>query len=262
MEYGICLLAYIPMRAEPEHRSEMVSQLIFGEVYRILDSRQDWYLIQMHDDLYQGWIPDSQTSLLQGREYEKLISETQNISSSPVSQITNISRDEHLLVSAGSSLPFLHREGGLFCGQSFSFSGHYHKPSGELIPTDLQRFARLFLHTPYLWGGRSVFGMDCSGFVQLVYKMCGRTIARDAALQSATGETIHLIHEARPGDLMFFDNAEEVITHVGMMLDKGMIIHAHGKVRIDLIDHQGIFNKELKKYTHKLRIIKRYVATG
>jgi gamma-D-glutamyl-L-lysine dipeptidyl-peptidase len=262
MEYGICLLAYAPLRAEPEHRSEMVSQLIFGEVFRVLKTRNDWYFVQMHQDLYQGWVAASQISMLKEKEYERLVSEPQYISSSHVSHITNVSKDEHILISAGSSLPFMHRDGGLFCGQSFSFAGHYHRPSGDFVPADFQRFARLFLHTPYLWGGRSVFGMDCSGFVQLVYKMCGLSIPRDAAMQASTGETIHLIHEARTGDLMFFDNQEDVITHVGLMLDKGIIIHAHGKVRLDLIDHQGIFNRDLKKYTHKLRIIKRYATAG
>ena len=117
--------------------------------------------------------------------------------------------------------------------------------------------AFLFLNTPYLWGGKTPFGIDCSGFTQLVYKLCGHTLLRDAKDQATQGEVLSFIEESEPGDLAFFDNEEGVITHVGIIMQDYFIIHASGKVRIDVLDHSGIYNTDTKKHTHKLRVIKR-----
>jgi gamma-D-glutamyl-L-lysine dipeptidyl-peptidase len=115
------------------------------------------------------------------------------------------------------------------------------------------------LNSPYLWGGKTPFGIDCSGFTQMAYKLAGIKLRRDAWQQAEQGHTINLLEETEPGDLAFFDNDEGNIVHVGIILRDHKIIHAAGKVRIDSIDHYGINNKELKKYTHKLRLIKRMV---
>jgi len=110
-----------------------------------------------------------------------------------------------------------------------------------------------------LWGGRSPFGIDCSGFTQMVYKLCGMPLKRDAWMQAEQGQDIHLLDETQPGDLAFFDNEEGRIIHVGILTTKNRIIHASGKVRLDSIDHQGIFNSETKRYTHNLRLLKRLI---
>ena len=116
-----------------------------------------------------------------------------------------------------------------------------------------------FLNSPYLWGGRTPFGIDCSGFVQIAARLSGISLPRDTQEQAEEGEIINLISEAKPGDLAFFDNIDGRIIHVGIILENGQIIHASGKVRIDTIDHQGIFNEESKKYSHQLRVIKRII---
>jgi cell wall-associated NlpC family hydrolase len=117
--------------------------------------------------------------------------------------------------------------------------------------------AMLYLNAPYLWGGRTPFGIDCSGFVQMVYKLQGLKLLRDASQQATQGEVISLLAEAEQGDLAFFDDEEGNITHVGMIIDSQRIIHCSGRVQIDNLDHEGIFNVRLQKYTHKLRLIKR-----
>ena len=117
--------------------------------------------------------------------------------------------------------------------------------------------ALLYLNAPYLWGGRTHFGIDCSGFTQMVYKLNGHKLLRDASQQATQGEPLSFIEESEPGDLAFFDNEEGTITHVGIMMADHHIIHAHGQVRIDHMDHTGIYNAELKKHTHKLRVIKK-----
>jgi cell wall-associated NlpC family hydrolase len=119
--------------------------------------------------------------------------------------------------------------------------------------------ALLYLNAPYVWGGRTPFGIDCSGFVQMVYKMKKIKLLRDASQQASQGEVISLLGEAEPGDLAFFDDAEGKITHVGLLIDRSHIIHCSGKVRIDVLDHEGIYNEAVQKYTHKLRLIRRIV---
>ncbi len=125
------------------------------------------------------------------------------------------------------------------------------------IISSIIEFSKSYLNAPYLWGGKSPFGIDCSGFVQVVFKMNGIHLSRDASQQANAGENVSLLDEARPGDLLFFDNDEGDIIHVGILMEDKKIIHASGKVRIDVIDHQGIYNNDIKKYTHKLRLIKR-----
>lgn len=110
-----------------------------------------------------------------------------------------------------------------------------------------------------MWGGKTPFGIDCSGFTQMVYKINGYKLQRDATQQAAQGDTLSFIEECEPGDLAFFDNQEGKITHVGIVLQNHNIIHAHGCVRIDHLDHTGIFNSQLQKHTHKLRVLKKIV---
>ena len=125
-------------------------------------------------------------------------------------------------------------------------------PKSKLVSTALH-----YLNSPYLWGGKSPFGIDCSGFVQCVYQLHGIQLPRDAYLQAAHGETLGFIDESEPGDLAFFDNNEGKITHVGIIMPDYHIIHAFGQVRIDRLDQTGIFNSLQNTHTHKLRVIKK-----
>ena len=117
----------------------------------------------------------------------------------------------------------------------------------------------MYLNSPYLWGGRSPFGIDCSGFTQMVFKLNGIKLPRDAYEQAEIGKTLNFIEETQKGDLAFFDNEEGKIIHTGIIIDKNKIIHSSGKVRIDNLDHYGIFNAETGKYSHNLRLIKKVV---
>jgi cell wall-associated NlpC family hydrolase len=165
-----------------------------------------------------------------------------------------------LTLVQGSTLPFLRGRNFSLESQEYEYTGDHILPAPEQISAaGLMASARAYLNAPYLWGGRTAFGIDCSGFTQMVFKLNGFKLLRDAWQQAELGEPLSFVEESHPGDLAFFDNEEGKITHVGLIIENTQIIHASGKVRIDKLDHYGIFNGDTKKYSHHLRVIKRVI---
>ncbi len=250
MQYGICPLNCVPVRKEPQDISEMVTQLLFGDHFQILEKKGNWVRIRIVFDFYEGWIDHKQYHSITAEEYSTYTKEDDiyltdlvDFAIDKSNELTPLSIGANL---KANSLLNLHTEGA---------------SSNEKI--DKSKFISLasnYLNAPYLWGGKTPFGIDCSGLTQMVYKIAGYQLFRDAAQQSRQGEALSFIEESEPGDLAFFDNEEGQITHVGIMMQNNYIIHAHGKVRIDRLDHTGIFNTNLRTHTHKLRVIKRIVA--
>ena len=256
MNFGVCCLSVIPVRADVSGKTEMVSQLLFGETFSIISFSKGWAKIITDHDKYEGWIDEKQFTPLSADEHSKILSSSKYYSTDLVHEL-NQKNVGTLNIVPGSILYNSTAAEFILGNETFSFDGKMLKediqPSGE----KLIKNAFLFLNSPYLWGGRTPFGIDCSGFVQIAARLSGISLPRDTREQAEEGEMINLISEAKPGDLAFFDNTEGRIIHVGILLDNGQIIHASGKVRIDTIDHQGIFNEETKKYSHQLRVIKR-----
>lgn len=247
MTYGICNLSIVPLRAEAADPSELVTQLLYGEVFRIITPRKNWSLIRLADDSYEGWIDNKQFLTISEELFFEIQDKTIKLSSDLVDFVIG-EQGELIPITIGSrisSCVYLNHR----------FEGHYRE--GQIPKSDLVETAALFLNAPYLWGGKSPFGIDCSGFTQIVYKLHGQFLLRDASLQATQGEALSFIEESEPGDLAFFDNDEGRIIHVGIIMADNYIIHAHGRVRIDRLDHSGIFNSDQKKHTHKLRVIKR-----
>ena len=249
MDYGICNLSIVPLRAEASDVSEMVSQVLYGEHFKILEIRKKWSRIRLAFDSYEGWIDNKQYVTIAETDYLGFEKKELRLSSDLVDFVTTSDNQVFSLclgsnISAAKYLKH-HFEGKLISGIL---------PKEHLIETAL-----LYLNTPYFWGGKTPFGIDCSGFTQMVYKLNGYKLLRDASQQASQGEALSFIEESEPGDLAFFDNEEGKITHVGIIMADNYIIHAHGKVRIDRLDHSGIFNYELRNHTHKLRVIKRII---
>ena len=251
MEYGICNLAVIPLRAEASDRSEQVSQVLFGEAFEILEWAERWVKIITDNDKYEGWIDRLQFVMLGHIAYKSLKNNPPPITYRAVTQAWKKPDNSVLYLPVGSSLAFLKGTTCQIMNEQFEIIGEI----GETAPLDIT--AKSFMNTPYLWGGRTHYGIDCSGFTQAVFKLQGISLKRDAWMQGEQGEVVDFLAEAKLGDLAFFDNEAGKITHVGIMLNSEQIIHASGKVKIDSIDNQGIYSEELKRYTHKLRIIKR-----
>jgi gamma-D-glutamyl-L-lysine dipeptidyl-peptidase len=248
----------IPVRAEASDKSEMVNQLLFGEHFQIIGKQKQWRKIRNAYDDYEGWVDEKQFSPLAEESYKQLNTSSQFISFDLVQVVMNNNSMTPLVI--GSSLPFYENGKCLLGDQHLKYEGTVKDTSRPNTDKNfIVENAYTFLNSPYLWGGRSPFGIDCSGFTQVVFKLSGIKLQRDASQQAETGLTLSFLEEAEPGDLAFFDNEEGKITHVGIVLPQLQIIHASGKVRIDKLDHHGIYNSETKKYSHKLRLLKRYV---
>ncbi|KIO51388.1 C40 family peptidase [Flavobacterium hibernum] len=252
--FGICNLAIVPVRSEPSDRSEIVTQLLFGEHIEILERQNQWARIKIQYDDYEGWVDSKQYQIISEANYNLLSKEAIILNADLIDYIT--APDNLLLpIPLGASLSFLNNSEINI--SNFDFEGT--KTSGIKPKSALINTAFMYLNAPYLWGGKTPFGIDCSGFTQMVYKLNGYKLHRDASQQAREGEPLSFIEESEVGDLAFFDNDEGNITHVGIIMDNNYIIHASGKVRIDRLDHLGIYNPETNKHTHKLRVIKKII---
>lgn len=248
------ITAVAPLRAEPSHRSEMTSQMLFGELADELEARGDFVRIRSRYDGYEGWCQRRQLTKLEGENYPWPVEFTRH----PDDYV--LVNDTRVQLSPGSCCFYLPGQQSFKVGPynlSFQIQNNSHNTINRQGPEDVVNHARHFLGTPYLWGGRSFYGMDCSGLSQTAYKLAGKFLPRDSGPQSQEGEIVNLLQEARAGDLAFFDNEEGKIVHVGIMLNPTEIIHASASVRIDPIDSYGIVHREEGGRTHKLRIIKR-----
>ena len=237
MNKGICNVSIAPLRAESSDKSEIVSQLLYGESADIIEVKDNWTKIITHYDNYEAWMDTKQISPVSD---EFVVSRKRNLVKEPFQ--STMTESGKVLLSMGSEVNF-----------------ETTAPTrGRDLSESIVNCAKEFLNVPYLWGGKSFFGIDCSGFTQIIYKIHGIKIPRDAYQQAEIGDALTFIEEAKPGDLAFFENKEGRIHHVGIILADQKIIHAHGKVRIDSLDTSGIFNKDQNKHTHKLRFIRCY----
>lgn len=251
MERYICNNVYVPLRSSPSHKSEMLSQILFGEKYSVIDAAGSWIKIETEFDRYRGWIDSCHNRLTpcSGDDKGFVLN----------SHLVCLREDKtQITLEAGCEIynpDFAHGKFSI-ADSTYTVAGGLHKEH-VTVDESISETAIRFLNSPYLWGGRVPSGIDCSGFTQLVFKIHGVAITRDSWQQASEGLHVGFINDAMTGDLVFFDNDLGQITHVGMILSPGLVIHASGSVRIDPVDHQGIFRKEINSYSHKLRTIRR-----
>jgi len=248
---AISRLSVCPIRSKPNDTAEMVSQLLFGERVEIIEKyKNNWWKVRCLNDDYKGWMDPKQ-----------LVS----IAEEDVSAAIALEMSQPIWCDGLSTYITIGAELLHYDGMTAKIAGHNYRYSGQAIHSHqvnrssvyLEKLVRKWLNTPYLWGGRSPFGIDCSGFTQVVFKCLGYSLLRDSSQQVQQGETVDFIEQAQVGDLAFFSKDSDQITHVGIMLTGRQLIHASGAVRTDPIDHYGIYNNELEQYTHRLKIIKR-----
>lgn len=254
MEHFICENVFVPLRSGPSHKSEMLSQVLFGEKYIAIEKVGHWMKVETKFDKYMGWIDidHQQFSVDPGSACGYVLNKA---------LLCYKDNKSKIVLEAGCEIYNPDFEDKVFTvgknnySTDKEFNKSYLTTNGTLADTAMK-----FINTPYIWGGRIPSGIDCSGFTQLVYKIHGEAIPRNSHEQSEIGKEVTFIDESKPGDLVFFDDERGNITHVGMILSQGLVIHASGRVRIDPVDHQGIYKTEIAGYSHKLRTIRRIEA--
>ncbi len=264
MIYGISSIAKIPVRTKPAHQSEMSNEIIFGESYTIIDEQSDWLLVRSGWDAYQGWISRGSHTPISQKDFNDLFVRPEVFCTAPFQSAFLSSSADSLYLSAGSRLPFFNEGSRQFrindVIYTLSHDATYSGIIDKNIRSSVIETAGRLINTPYLWGGKSSFGTDCSGFVQTVLRIHGINIPRDSPEQSGQGSAVQSPDNSRTGDLAFFHNEEGKIVHVGFVAPQGLILHASGKVRMDRLDHKGIYNAEMGKYSHRLSLIKDLIS--
>ena len=256
--YGMCVLSCIPLRQRPDERSSIVSQMLFGECFEIVKYKnKKWIRILCEWDNCIGWVDAQQVIRITEKEFDTYTSDYSV--SLEINQLA-FSEKRGVNILIGSSLPKYDGMSYRCADEKFTYSGQALKPVNQIWKRDfVEKIAKKFLHAPYCLKGRSPFGIDSSGYVQVLAKILNVRLPRSVHNQVDAGDTVDFAEQSRLGDIAYFTNKEGEIHHTGLILDDGLIIHAYGSVRIDKFDHQGIYNKQLKKYTHHLRVIKRII---
>lgn len=256
---GIITLSLVPLRESDSERSEMGSQLLFGERVEIIELHDRWLFVRNLSDNYTGWVDRKMIQILTAEEEIQLTGARYYSVHVPLSVCDKTTSNEKMFLPGGSKVP-------AFADGQFSIRGNKYLINNadisfpeKVTGNKLVQLGTQYLNAPYLWGGKSVMGIDCSGFVQILYAMCDIQLPRDANKQVECGQVIDFLSEAQAGDLAFFENADGKITHVGMLLNSHQLIHASGWVKIETIDSQGIISSQTGAYTHTLRLIKRLI---
>ena len=256
IDFGVCRLSVVSVRKEPAHQAEQVTQLLFGDHYAVLENSADskWIKIRIHFDQYEGWMDRKQHQAITP-EYYKHINHAEFKITTDITS-TLLYNKSPQVVLMGSMIPISSSE--LFkMEEQFAFNGESKNVGLRREFDFLRTMALKYLNSPYHWGGKNPFGIDCSGFTQMVFKICGYKLWRDAAQQVNQGKAVESMAVSRPGDLAFFQDESGKISHTGILLAEHKIIHASGKVRIDRLHEQGIQHAESKVFTHSLSSLRR-----
>jgi len=252
-------LPLVPLRESDNERSEMYSQLLFGERIEVIETKDRWLFIRNVNDNYRGWVDRKMVQLLSDQDEELLEGIAEYTVQVPLTVCEMTHSDEKMLLPGGSII-HTNKTGEFVLGEeTFHLNSSDLAVEAEIDGQAVIRRALQYLNAPYLWGGKSILGIDCSGLVQVAFAMCGTQLERDASEQVESGLPIDFLSEAKAGDLAFFENDNGKIIHVGLLLNTHQLIHASGCVKVESIDSNGIVSSLTGEYTHKLRVIKRFI---
>jgi hypothetical protein len=259
IDFGVCRLALVPVRNGPGDAAEQVTQLLFGDHYEVHSVSPDkkWISIRIITDQCEGWIDASQHHSITPEYLEQINQADFKITMDIAATI--LYKKSPLTIVMGSIVPISTSE--LFkMEEQLAFNGESKSLSVRRDFEFLRTIALKYMNAPYQWGGKSPFGIDAGGLVQMVFKIAGYPMARHVGQQVVQGKKLKSIGEFKPGDLAFFSDKAGKPFHVGILLEEDRIIHSSGRVRIDHLNEEGILNAETKIYTHPLAEVRRIIS--
>jgi len=256
--YALNFGTIVPIRADKSDESEIMTQMLFGDTFQILETYKQWNYIKTTYEAYEGWIDEKVVFNISDDTYHEMSKQPVYYTADVVSELV-FDKSGKFLLPMGSVLPNFNPDNNqVRVGEEIGvFKGKY--ITGKHDKMTVLNYALTYLNAPYLWGGKTHFGLDCSGLTQMTYKMCGHYLLRNAKDQATQGESIQL-SEAQAGDLAFFTNDKGKVIHVGFLLGNGQIFHSHGNAHIDPIDEKGIWSKQFQRYSHKLSDVRRIIS--
>ncbi len=257
MDYAFCFLPVIPVRRSPEDGAEMTTELLFGDACRVYEHDRTWAHVRNKADGYEGWVTTKMLTPVDEEEYAAYDPLAQPVVAAYYAEAVDEAAGRHLLLTGGSQLPGYRPDGSFRVGASRYRLLDPRVAAVAPVAESVMDTASRFLGCPYLWGGKDAMGIDCSGLTQVVFRIHGIPLRRNACQQAEQGVLVPFLQDARPGDLAFFDHGDGSISHVGFVAGGGRVLHASGNVHFDLLDSEGIYSVERGFRTHHLRFIKR-----
>jgi cell wall-associated NlpC family hydrolase len=257
---GYCFVGVLPIKKEANSSSEQVSQMVFGETATVIEeiANSTWIKIITNYDSYQGYVDKRNLIFVSENYYQEIIKQNADLFSWNCISFVNIKKGDKI-----TSFPI--PKASRIINTNYKINDYcFSVQDAELVktyPFNKEIFTKIafsYLNCPYQWGGKSNWGIDCSGFTQQVFAFFNKKLLRDASLQSKQGIEVKNISVAKLSDLCFFDNEKGNVNHVGILLDNNYIIHSSGRVRVDKIDEKGIIDSDTNKYSHHLNSIRRF----
>ena len=257
---GISLHSIVPVRTEAREGAEQSTQMLFGELCTILEQKTRWNRIKLLSDGQEGWVDAKMVTPMSAAEHKAYKMAYQHAATIvfPMAYAVSENNGQTIPLTAGTRL-------ANYADGRFEILGVGFRIDPSMVATqpiemneqNLLQTVRFFLNTPYLWGGKNALGMDCSGFTQVVMSLFGKSILRNASEQVTQGRSVSALSKAKAGDLVFFDHEDGKISHVGIVIDSGRVVHCSGRVKVEKLDETGIFCTETGEYTHHLVAIRR-----
>jgi gamma-D-glutamyl-L-lysine dipeptidyl-peptidase len=257
LDYGVSRLALVAVRTAPHSDAKQITELLFGDHYEVFKKAEsDWVYIKIHFDGSEGWIETEQHHSISQEYFDQINHANFKITTDLTCNI--LFKKSPITILLGSIVPISNSE--LFkMEEQFAFNGEAKSLGQKREAEFLITTAMKYLNAPHFPGGKSPFGIDAAGLVQMVFKIAGYTLPHAVSNQLTEGKTVKSLHEAMPGDLAFFSRKEGDVSHVGIVLSDEKIIHAFGRVRVDHLMEEGIMRADSRIYTHYLKEIRRIV---